>query len=46
MLDVNEGELKYLFTLGKNKVEPLIPLGREGTLGGVKYTLIGFMRAP
>lgn len=44
LLDVNEGNLVYLTTLSKQKVEPLIPLGTVGTLRGREFTVIGFLR--
>ena len=43
LLDVSEGKLSHLQTLSKKKVNPLIPLGQTGTLGGIEYTVIGFM---
>jgi hypothetical protein len=44
LLDINAGNLVYLKTLKKQKVEPLIPLGTVGTLRGKEYTVIGFLR--
>lgn len=44
LLDINEGNLIYLATLNKQKVEPLIPLGTVGVLRGRTFTVIGFMR--
>lgn len=43
MLDCNKGNLQYLATL-KAKTKPLIPLGTQGTLNGIKFTVIGFMQ--
>jgi hypothetical protein len=44
LLDVNAGNLVYLKTLKKMKVEPIIPLGAVGTLRGREFTCIGFLR--
>lgn len=45
LLDCQQGALKYLKTLeGRTNDKPLIPLGSVGKLGGVDYTVIGFMR--
>jgi hypothetical protein len=43
LLDVNQGNLKFLQTLQPSEYHPLIPLGKAGTLGGVEYAVIGFM---
>jgi hypothetical protein len=43
MLDVESGKLAFLKTLREPEVQVLIPLGSEGTIDGVTYTLIGFM---
>ena len=42
LLDVNEGNLKFLHTLSIKR-KPTIPLGTRGTLEGTEYTVIGFM---
>ncbi len=44
LLDCNQGKLEYLKTLHKLDADPLIPLGKVGTWGGVEYTVIGFMK--
>lgn len=44
LLDINAGNLVYLRTLKKQKVEPLIPLGSVGKLRGREFTTIGFLR--
>lgn len=44
LLDVNQGNLKYLETLNQNSAQLLLELGSEGTLRGQKYTVIGFCR--
>ncbi|MFN0051282.1 MAG: DUF4178 domain-containing protein [Planctomycetales bacterium] len=43
LLDVNQGTLQYLETLAPGEHHPVIPLGTTGTLGGVEYTVIGFL---
>ena len=43
-LDATQGNLRYLQTLKQKKIPPLIPLGTTGTLRGLKYTVIGFLR--
>ncbi len=43
LLDVDQGNLKYLTTLS-SKIRPHIPIGRAGTLNGVEYVVIGFLR--
>ena len=43
MLDAQSGKLAYLSTLREPTMKPLIPLGSEGTIDGVTYTLIGCM---
>lgn len=43
-LDANQGNLKYLRTLHKGPVHPLIPLGRSGTFRGENYVVIGFLQ--
>jgi hypothetical protein len=44
LLDVNQGTLTFLKALEPSDVEPIIPLGRTGTLNGVEYLVIGFMQ--
>lgn len=44
MLDCDKGELRYLSTLQAKGPEPIIPLGTKGTLRGVEYTVLGFVR--
>ena len=44
LLDVSHGKLSYLRALERPDVQPALPLGRVGTLLGVRYTVIGFMR--
>jgi len=44
LLDVNDGNLKYLHTLQQAAIAPKIPLGTVGTLRGREYTVIGFMQ--
>ena len=43
LLDVNQGNLTYLHSLSPPADAPdfLLPIGAEGTLGGVKYKIIG-----
>lgn len=43
-LDASQGELRYLKTLQKGRVHPLIPLGRTGKFRGESYTVIGFLQ--
>lgn len=43
LLDIKEGKLSVLEALKKRKVKPLLPMGREGTINGKKYMVIGFM---
>lgn len=43
LLDVNQGNLRYLSTLSL-KIQPDIPIGTQGQLDGIDYTVIGFMR--
>ncbi len=43
MLDVREGKLSLFKALHQEKVKPLIPLGSEGQIDGVTFTVIGFM---
>jgi len=44
LLDCQQGKLAYLMTLQEGNLEPVVPLGSTGTLGGVAFTTIGFMR--
>ncbi len=44
LLDVNQGQLRYLKTLEPGKVKPVIPLGTVGKLNGQAYMAIGFLR--
>ena len=43
LLDASDGKLKHLKTLKVGRLHPEIPLGREGTLFGSKYIVIGWM---
>ncbi len=43
LIDVEEGNLKYLMTLAKGTVSPDIPIGTLGTLRGTPYLVIGFL---
>jgi hypothetical protein len=43
LLDVNEGQLSYLKSLGQQKFAPYIPIGKIGEFEGAKLTVIGFM---
>jgi Domain of unknown function (DUF4178) len=43
LLDVEQGNLKYLSTLRPSRIAPVIPLGTTGNLGETPYTVIGFM---
>lgn len=43
LLDVNQGKLQFLKTLGPKKYEPKIPLGTVGEFAGRKLTLIGYL---
>ena len=43
LLDVSQGKLSFFKTVTAKKVHPKIPLGSEGTIDGVGYTVIGFM---
>lgn len=40
---VRPGSILEFLTAQKQKIEPLIPIGREGTIDGVKYVVAGFM---
>jgi len=44
LLDIEQGNLKYLETLKQDKVRPVLPIGSQGTLRGRKYTAIGFLQ--
>jgi uncharacterized protein DUF4178 len=44
LLDVNQGELRFLKALEPGPVQPLIPLGASGQLRGQRFVTIGFMR--
>lgn len=54
LLDVSEGNLKFLETMGDDVVKPTIPLGTVGTIKGemfgetwsedLEFTVIGFVR--
>lgn len=41
---VGDGKLKFLEELGKPKHKPKIPLGSQGVLAGIDFTVIGFLR--
>jgi ribosomal protein S27AE len=43
LLDASQGKLQYFATLRNEKLQIVIPLGKEGTLFGTRYTVIGFM---
>ena len=43
LLDVEQGNLRYLKTLKPGRIAPLIPLGTTGTFAGTSYTVIGFL---
>ncbi len=43
LLDAAGGKLAYFSTLRRQKITPLIPIGRAGKIAGVEYTVIGFM---
>ncbi len=44
LLDCNEGALKFLRTLKQPAANPTIPLGSKGTLFGVEWLLLGYVR--
>jgi hypothetical protein len=44
LLDVNQGKLEFLKALRLGKVQPIIPLGATGEIGGGRFTVIGFMQ--
>jgi hypothetical protein len=43
LLDVHQGELKYLRTLDAIKLQPTIPVGTIGTFSEGKMTVLGFI---
>lgn len=43
LLDVERGAFRFVEQLQQRRVEPYIPLGSRGKLGGVEWTVIGFM---
>jgi hypothetical protein len=43
LLDVEQGNLRYLSTLRPSRIAPLIPLGTIGAFAGTSYTVIGFL---
>jgi hypothetical protein len=43
LLDVDQGELKYLKTLEASKFQPSIPLGAVGSFAEGKLTVLGFV---
>jgi hypothetical protein len=43
LLDVEQGNLRYISTLNSTRTQPVIPLGTQGTLGGTSFTVIGFL---
>jgi hypothetical protein len=44
LLDVNQGQLRYLKVLEQGAVRPLIPLGTVGRLNGQSFLVIGFLQ--
>lgn len=44
LLDVNQGQLKFLKALRPGRVVPIIPLGKTGEFEGGRLTVIGFMQ--
>ena len=44
LLDVNQGQLKFLKALQRPRVVPIIPLGKTGEFDGGRLTVIGFMQ--
>ncbi|HEV8436203.1 MAG TPA: DUF4178 domain-containing protein, partial [Thermoanaerobaculia bacterium] len=42
--DIGEGNLKYLETLRNRGPQPLVPLGKEGTIQNEHYVVAGFMQ--
>lgn len=43
LLDYDQGELRFLRELEQARLGPVIPLGREGTLRGMKVTCIAYL---
>jgi hypothetical protein len=43
LLDVDKGNLRYLSTLNRSRIQPLIPLGTTGTFAGTNFAVIGFL---
>ncbi len=43
LLVVDKGNLRYLSTLNRSRIEPVIPLGTTGAFTGTSYTVIGFL---
>jgi hypothetical protein len=44
LLDVNQGQLRFLKALQPGKVRPIIPLGATGKLGDTPYIVIGYLK--
>jgi hypothetical protein len=44
LLDVNQGQLRFLKALEQGPVRPVLPLGSVGTLHGQQFMTIGFLR--
>jgi len=44
LLDVREGDLIYLESLGGKKFDPVLPLGSKGVLFGKEFIVIGFLK--
>ncbi|MBU6387150.1 MAG: DUF4178 domain-containing protein, partial [Planctomycetes bacterium] len=44
LLDVREGDLVYLDSLGPKKHTPVLPLGSKGVLFGKEFIVIGFLK--
>ncbi len=44
LLDVREGDLVYLDSLGPKKFDPVLPLGSKGNLFGKEFIVIGFLK--
>ncbi len=43
LLDCKGGKLEVFRTLKQKHLTPVVPLGREGVIGGKQYTVIGFL---
>ena len=43
LLDVSEGRLRFMQALEPGKVQPIIPMGSTGELGGARLTVIGLL---